>query len=310
MSSFLSRLKYLLPAALAVLCLLSCAEGFALEGENLLKVTFLDVRQGDSTLIQTPDGKVILIDGGQSATRYSHFDAGLEVVLPYLEQEGIKKIDMVVITHPDYDHVGGLVEVVNSGIPIGIIYDTGIPHTTNVYNKLLDSIKSRKIPLKIPEKGEFLDWGDRVTAQVIAPQVPPEKRKYETNLNEHSIVIRLEYGDISFLLTGDCEHGCENIILSSGAPVKSTVLKAGHHGSKTASGSLIYYLTDPEVVVISAGKRNKFDHPHWEPMKLFRESGAEIWRTDYHGNVTVLTDGEGYEVTGEYSAAAEGADEE
>ena len=146
-----------------------------------------------------------------------------------------------------------------------------------------------------------------MTAQVLAPQVPPEERMYESNLNEHSIVIRLDYDDVSFLLTGDCEHGCENIILSSGAQAKATVLKAGHHGSKTASGALLYYLSDPEVVTISCGKRNKFDHPHWEPMKLFRESGADVWRTDYHGNITVLTDGESYEVRGEYT---EEADEE
>jgi competence protein ComEC len=306
MRSFISIRKTVSGAALAALLLFIPCLGFALEGDDILKVTFLNIRQGDSTLIQTPDGKVILIDGGQSATRYSPFDAGKEVVLPYLEEEGIKKIDMVVATHPDYDHVGGLVEVVNSGIPIGVVYDTGIPHTTNVYNQLLDSIKARKMPLRVPEKGELLDWGTRVTARVLAPQVPPEKRMHESNLNEHSIVIRLEYGDVSFLLTGDCEHGCENIIMSSGARVKSTILKAGHHGSRTASGPDIYYLTDPEVVIISCGKRNKFDHPHWDPVQLFRESGAEIYRTDYHGHITVITDGKSYEViTGYASDSAE-----
>lgn len=289
-------------AVWAVIFFLLSRPGFALEGNDILKVTFLNVRQGDSTVIQTPDGKVILIDGGQSATSYSPFDAGKEVVLPYLEKEGIKKIDMVVITHPDYDHVGGLVSVVNSGIPIGAVYDTGIPHTTNVYNQLLDSIKARKIPLKVPEKGELLDWGNAVTARVLAPQVPPEKRTHESNLNEHSIVIRMEYGDVSFLLTGDCEHGCENIIINSGARLKSTFLKAGHHGSKTACDCLFYYLVDPEVVAISCGKRNKFDHPHWGPIKLFRESGSQVYRTDFHGHITVTTDGESYEVITGYAA--------
>jgi len=268
-------------------------------GENLepgiLKVTFLDIRQGDSQVIQTPDGKVIVIDGGQSATRYSPFGAGKEVVIPYLESQGIKKIDVVVATHPDYDHTGGLIAVLNSHFQIGMVLDCGIVHTTGTYKKYMKAIDGKKIPLVVPDAGDVLDWGSSIRAQVLAPLGPPERRGH-LNLNNNSIVIRLEYGDVSFLFTGDCEHEEEDVILSSGARIKSTILKAGHHGSKTASGSLFYYMCDPEVVTISAGKRNKFDHPHWEPLKIFRETGADIYRTDFMGNIRVLTDGKTYEV--------------
>ncbi len=271
----------------------------ALEGKDILKVTFLNIRQGDSEVIQTPDGKVIVIDGGQSATRYSPFDAGVEVVLPYLESQGVKKIDVVVATHPDYDHTGGLVAVLNSTFPIGMVLDCGIVHTTGTYKDYIAAIEKKKIPFKIADAGQVLDWGKFVTAQVLAPSGPVARRD-TGDLNNNSVVIRLEYGDVSFLFTGDCEHEEEAAIISSGARLKSTVLKAGHHGSKTANGPLFYYLCDPEVVTISAGKRNKFDHPHWGPMQLFRETGADFYRTDYQGNITVLTDGKTYEVTTGY----------
>jgi len=260
-----------------------------------LKVTYLDVHQGDSEVIQTPDGKVIVIDGGKRGTRYDAWDAGKEVVIPYLESQGVKKIDMVVGTHPDFDHTGGLVALLNSHFPIGQVLDCGIEHTTVTYTKYMEAIEKKKIPLTIPEAGDMLNWGPSVRAQVLGPVGPPGQREH-LDLNNNSIVIRLEYGDVSFLFTGDCGHEEEDIILSSGARINSTILKAGHHGSKTASGSLFYYACDPEVVTISAGKRNKFGHPHPGPMKLFRETGADIYRTDFQGNITVLTDGKTYEV--------------
>lgn len=261
----------------------------------LLKVHFLDVRQGDSTIIQTPGGKTILIDGGQTSTYQSPFDAGQEVVLPYLEKLGVKHIDTVVSTHPDFDHTGGLVPVLRSSLTVGEIIDCGIPHTTKAYQDFIKEAERRKIKIFVPEGGEILDWGPGVRAQILGPQGPPEKRMH-LNLNNNSVVIRLEYGDVSFLLVGDCEHEQEEVIISSGAPIRSTVLKAGHHGSRTASGSAFYFLVSPETVVISAGKRNKFDHPHPEPLQLFRETGTRIHRTDYSGTIVISTDGKEYEV--------------
>jgi len=281
--------------AVALFLTASTSGPAVLAGKDILKITFLNVRQGDSAVIQTPDNKVIVIDGGQLGTRYSRFDAGEEVLIPFLEKEGIKKIDMVVATHPDYDHMGGLVALLNSDIKVDEVLDCGVPHTTGTYKAYVKAIKGKKIPLKIPEKGEVLNWGDKLRAQVIAPQVPPEKRM-NRNLNNNSIVIKLDYGEVSFLLTGDCEHEEEHEILGSGARLKADIYKASHHGSRTGSGEVFYYLTDPEVAIISCGKRNKFDHPHWEPIKLFRETGAEILRTDYHGDITVITDGKTYEI--------------
>ena len=287
-------LSVALVTACAVLILYPGA-GLALEGKDVLKVTFLNVHQGDSELIQTPDRKVILIDAGQSGNKYRPFDGGRDVVLPFLEKEGIKKIDMAVATHPHDDHIGGLVSVLASDIKVDNILDSGLDYSSGGYEKYIKLIKEKKINFKIPEKGEVLDWGDRVTAQVIAPQVPLEKRMHRSP-NNNSIVIRMDYGDVSFLFTGDCEHEEEKEILDSGVRTKATVLKVGHHGSETASGPEYYYHTDPEVVVISVGKRNKFDHPRWKTEKLFRETGVDIYRTDYSGNITITTDGKTYEI--------------
>jgi len=148
-------------------------------------VTYLDVHQGDSEVIQTPDGKVIVIDGGQSATRYSPFDAGKEVVIPYLESQGVKKIDVVVATHPDYDHTGGLIAVLSSQFPIGMVLDCGIVHTAGTYKKYLKAIDSKKIPVTIPDAGDILDWGPSIQVQVLAPLGPPERRGH-LNLNNIS----------------------------------------------------------------------------------------------------------------------------
>lgn len=285
---------FLIPAFILFLILSSSGQA-TLEGKDLLKVTFLDVRQGDAELIQTPDGKVILIDSGQAGNPYRSFDGGKNVVLPFLEKEGIKKIDMVIVTHPHDDHLGGMISVLTSDIKVDTILDCGLVYSSGGYKKYLELIKEKKINFKIPTKGEVLNWGDRVTAQVIAPQVPPNKR-LDRSPNNNSIVIRMDYKDISFLFTGDCEQEEESEILNSGARTKVTVLKAGHHGSETSSSPRYYYHTDPEVVVICAGKRNKFNHPNWKTEKLFRETGVEIYRTDYHGDITIATDGKTYEV--------------
>ena len=298
----LQKTREYLPGCLAVLIALLflpiASSAAATTGEsNILSVTYLNVRQGDAELIQTPDGKVILIDAGQSGNKYRPFDGGKDVVIPFLEENGIKKLDMVVVSHPHDDHVGGMVSVLGeNNIKVDAILDSGLIYSSGGYEKYIDLIKERKIKFMIPKKGEFLDWGNRVTAQVIYPQVPPEKRGH-LSPNNNSIVIRMEYGDISFLFTGDCEHEGEMEITHSGARNNVTILKAGHHGSETATGSDYYFNADPEVVILNVGQRNKFNHPHWKTEKTLRETGADIYRTDHDGTITITTDGKTYNVT-------------
>ncbi len=260
-----------------------------------LRVIVMDVRQGDATLIITPKGKTMLIDAGQGGSKYAPYDAARATVIPVLRSLGVEKIDVMVCTHPHEDHVGGLPAVMEE-FPVGVIYDSGFDHTASNYQKMLEMARDREIPVKIPVTGDLIPLCDSVTVQVLGPTLPLNRR-YDSNPNNHSVVVRVKYGDFSFLNSGDAEHELESLILSTGARLKSTVLNTGHHGSRTATGTEFFALVNPEVAVISAGKRNRFDHPHWDTMSRLRKTGTRVMRTDYHGHIIFTSDGKTYEVT-------------
>jgi competence protein ComEC len=263
---------------------LSCAKGKG----GRLEVTFLDVDQGDSIFISTPSGKNILIDGGKRAIPpYSKFDAGKEVVLPFLKNKGVKRIDTLIATHPDVDHIGGLLAVLDSNIQIDRVLDPGHRHTSYTYRDFLKKIERRKeTKYYQPRADQVLNWGDEVKVQVLSPA------HLFRGSNNSSIVIKLEFGDISFLLTGDAEKEAEGEMVSRyGNKLKGTVLKASHHGSRTGSSLNFLKAVNPRVAVISCGKKNKFGHPHKEVMDKLARFKVKVYRTDYQGNITFTTDG-------------------
>jgi len=263
---------------------LACAKG----GGKRLEVTFLDVGQGDSIFISTSGGKNILIDGGKRALPpYSHFDAGKEVVLPFLKNKGVKKIDTLIATHPDGDHIGGLLAVLDSDIQIDKVLDCGYKHTSYTYRDFLKKIERRReTKYYQPRADQILNWGNEVSVQVLSPS------HLFRDSNNCSIVIKLEFGDISFLLTGDVEKEAEGEMVSRyGNRLKSTVLKASHHGSRTGSSLSFLKEVKPQVAVISCGRKNKFGLPHKEVMDKLARFKARVYRTDYQGNITFATDG-------------------
>ncbi len=268
-----------------------------------LTLYFLDIDQGDSTLIYTPSGKAILIDGGRGGSGYKRKDKGRTVIIPFLKEKGIKKLDMVIMTHADEDHIGGLVTVVNetkpeSGYPVEIVefLDPGQAHTTYLYKELLNAVMDRKeIKYRNSRSGEKLDFGEGVIAEVLNP--PDVEGKTS---NAASIVLKVAYGGVSFLLTGDAEASAERYMLDTYKDkLKSTVLKAGHHGSGASSSDAFLAAVKPEVVVISVGTKNKFLLPDKNTLNRFEATGAKIYRTDYQGTITVTTDGKGYKVSTE-----------
>lgn len=258
-----------------------------------LEFVFFDVRQGDSTLIRTPDGKTILIDGGVCRTGWNKFDAAERVILPYLREEGIKRLDLVIGTHPDFDHVGGLLTVLSDEmIEVGCYLDPGKEHDTAVYRNLLKRVEARGIPYRKGRTGMKLSFGRGIDAEILSPPKSLDKA------NDCSIVLRVQFGKVSFLLTGDAEDEAEVRMKSRyGRKLASTVLKAGHHGSRNSSGQLFLDAVNPKMVVISVGGHNKFGHPHQEALDRFAEVGAKVFRTDEMGTLVMRTDGKNLTVS-------------
>jgi competence protein ComEC len=258
-----------------------------------LELVFFDVRQGDSTLIRTPDGKNILVDGGVCKTGWNRFDAAEKAILPYLREEGITRLDLVIGTHPDFDHIGGLLTVVSDeSIEIGCYLDPGKEHETEVYDQLLKKVKLRKIPYRLGRSGMKLNFGKGVQAEILNPP------KLLDKVNDCSIVLRVQFGKVSFLLTGDAEEEAEIRMKSQyGRKLASTALKAGHHGSKNSSGELFLDMVKPKMVVISVGAKNKFGHPNQEALDRFEGVGAKIFRTDEMGTIVMRTDGKNLTVS-------------
>lgn len=251
-----------------------------LEPGDEMKVHFLDVGQGDSILIQSPNGKNLLIDG---STR----SAGKDVIA-YLRTHRVEKLDYVVATHPDADHIGGLLSVLNS-ISIKNFIDSGKVHTSQTYEKMLQLILDKNIPFIVPEVGDTIPLDDELDITVLNVGEDSDDN------NEASIVLKIVYGEVSFLMMGDADTYVEKNILER-ANVEATVLKAGHHGSDTSSSEQFIQAVKPEVTILSYGKDNSYGHPDAEVKSRLERLSSQIYGTAEVGNIVVETDGVDYNV--------------
>jgi competence protein ComEC len=275
-------------------------------------VDFIDVGQGDCILVRVPlksaeenssdesdEGDqessfyTVLIDAGKSAGMYSSFDAGKKVTIPFLKSQGISVIDQVIMTHAHDDHVGGLISVLeDESIEIKEVLDPQFPATTRIYKRFLNLINKRRIKYTVVKDGQKLDWGENCYAKVISPL----KMHKAGALNNSSIVIRMVYGKVAFMLTGDAEKEAEEDMLSYGKELSSQIIKVPHHGGETSSSPDFLALVKPEVAIFQVGANNKFGHPKSSILKLYQKVGAKIYRSDFNGTITVLTNGDTYEV--------------
>ena len=230
---------------------------------GLMKVNFIDVAQGDSILVQLPAGQNMLVDAG---TR----DTGIKVI-NYLKKAGIKKIDYLVVTHPHEDHIGGMAAVIRV-FNVGGIYLPKATHTTKTYIDLLETIQSKGLKTTAAEAGiKIIDSGG-LSVLVLAPK----SAVYE-DMNNYSVVIKLTYGEIGFLLTGDALAQSEKEMLAKGSGLKADVLKVGHHGSYSSSSQGFLNAVNPKYAVISVGAGNDYGYPH--DAALRRLSGIGLYRT-------------------------------
>ncbi len=245
-----------------------------------VRVVFFDVGQGDAVLISVPGGYHFLVDGGE-ARGYT------EEIKPYLLEQGIRRLDLVVVTHPHEDHLGGVVRLLEDRqIQVEQVLTSGIAHTTNLYRRFLELLLEREIPLLEGVAGTTLRLGP-VDGVVLHPP-SGYLQGVDSALNNNSLVFLLRFGGIRLLLTGDTERAGEAVMVKSyGEALRANLLKVAHHGSDTSTGEDWLELVAPEIAVISVGAGNQFGHPSPEILSRLAARGTAVYRTDQDGRLTV-----------------------
>ena len=262
-----------------------------------LKITAIDVGQGSATLVQLPHGTNMLIDGG--GFHDSSFDMGKSVIAPFLYAQRIGKIDIVVLTHPHPDHLQGLIHIINN-FNVKEIWCTGLKTDDNLYLLWEKTISDPKIKIKHLSSQSPSEIISDVHFQCLWPLLPPAQNKQETSydeINDSSLVMKITYGNRSFLVTGDINTRVEALLIQSGQNLKSDILFVPHHGSIRSSSMDFIRAVSCRYAIASAGKNNVFRHPHPAVLNRYASAGVTIYRTDQNGAITVLTDGEKISIT-------------
>jgi competence protein ComEC len=281
------RLRGQRPATLALLLLFSglLVLGPFRASSPDLRVTLIDVGQGESILVEFPGRRTMLIDGGGLAG--SSFDVGERVVSPVLWRKGLRRIDTMVLTHAHPDHLGGLVAVARN-FKVGEFWEGPRPPDRGLYADLGRALGSRVVRRRVGQGARFTEGG--VAIEVLHPPLDPEAGPVPA-ANETSLVIRMTFGEISFLFMADTGSVTERSLAEAGTGLTAEVLKAGHHGSAGSTSAALLAAVRPRLVLVSAGEGNTYGFPSPDVLTRCREAGAAVLRTDLDGAVEVRTDG-------------------
>lgn len=283
-----------------------------------LRVTLLDVGQGESIVVRAPSGRTLLIDSG-SLDDERRGEVGRTVIVPYLQSLGITKLDAIVMTHADADHCNAFASIM-AELPVGLAVDGGMatdptprheplgyatPRNAAAkptrqpahgganadaghgeYKQLKQLLRKRGVPIYPARAGQHFSLGDGITLTVLAPLQPPF-----TSDNNNGAVLRLDYGTTSLLLTADIERAAEERLVRRGAPLRCTILKLAHHGSKTSTSLPLLNAAHPQAAILSCGRYNGFGHPSPQTLDRLAQRGVPVFRTDANGALEVFSDG-------------------
>ncbi len=248
-----------------------------------LSVIFIDVDQGDSTLIRTPEGTTLLVDGGE----YEAYENNL---LPYFEKLGISKIDYVLASHYHSDHMGGLVPLIKDGLADNLLIPNHTPENSQK-SQLVKAAKKTGTTVTELSRGDKIDLNDEnLSIEVLHPA----EGGFENDENSSSVVLKITYFKTTLLLTGDIEEPAE-IELAKKYDLECDILKVAHHGSSTSTCPKFLQEADPTHAVIQCGKSNRYGHPHYETLDALENDDIQIWRTDTDGNIAFFIGKKGIE---------------
>jgi competence protein ComEC len=257
-----------------------------------LLFSVLDVGQGACVVVITPDGRTLVADSGRSSTRTE------EYIVPYLRDHGVERIDYLVATNPDQDHIGGMPRLLEL-IDVGTWVDPVVPTTNQTYARSLELVDEQGIDVLMARAGGTLDLGPDVSARILWPVDPLIMDGSEPSHNDNSVVIQITHGDVKFIIPGDIEAEAEEALVArdQDESLQSDVLVTAHHGSRTSSTAEFLDAVSPSVAIIPVGFENQYGHPHDEVIQRLRFRSIRTYRTDLDGTIEVRSDGDQYQVT-------------
>jgi competence protein ComEC len=287
--------RRLRPAGVAIACLAAAgiATGTSWPGQrtaapaNEVRLTMIDVGQGESVLLEVAGAPPLLIDAGGAPFGSSGDEIGARVVTPALWARGVRTLGALLVTHGDPDHIGGASAVIRDFSPMRLWLGVTVPGHQPT-QALIDQARRAHVATELLRSGTERPWG-AVRLRVLNPPAPDWERRRVRN--DDSVVLEVRAGDVSMLLTGDISGEVEQLLLPQLEPAPIRILKVAHHGSRTSSSAALLEAWRPQIAILSCGRGNRFGHPASEVLDRLHAVGARVYRTDLDGEVTVETDG-------------------
>ncbi len=281
---FQKKRKISFLVGLTLIAAIVCLFVFLQERDGFLRIIFFDVGQGDAEFIETPDKKQILIDGGPNLSILEK----LGRKMPFYD----RYIDLIILSHPEADHLSGLIEVLKR-YNVGAVITNGVVRDTEEYNQWINLLKEKRIPIFIAQSGGSINLGRGARFDVLYP-LENLLGKEVSDSNNTSVVGKLVFGSFKALFTGDIEKSTENKLISSGLDLKSEILKVAHHGSKTSSSDEFLRAVDAVLAIIEVGADNRYGHPHQEVLEKLKN--LQVFKTSENGDVEIFSDGFSFNV--------------